>query len=149
MNRKKEPYNRHRIGERIQKRRQNLGLSQEALAEQMDRATKYCSDIERGCCGMSIETMLAFSKHLNMSLDYMMYGVGVEELKPDISLTMSEEEADTLYLEQMQMNQLLTQCNHREYAYAMRMMEVFVDAMRDEEKNDNENKKDRKNSRGF
>jgi len=66
MNRKKEPYNRHRIGERIQKRRQNLGLSQEALAEQMDRATKYCSDIERGCCGMSIETMLAFSKHLNI-----------------------------------------------------------------------------------
>lgn len=76
MNRKREPYDRYSVGERIQKRRQSLGLSQEALAEQMDRAAKYCSDIERGTCGMSLETMLSFSKHLNMSLDYMMFGLG-------------------------------------------------------------------------
>lgn len=76
MNRKREPYDRSSVGERIQKRRQNLGLSQEKLAEKMDRATKYCSDIERGACGMSLETMLNFSKHLNMSLDYMMFGLG-------------------------------------------------------------------------
>lgn len=76
MNRKREPYDRYSVGERIQKRRQSLGLSQENLAEQMDRATKYCSDIERGTCGMSLETMLSFSKHLNMSLDYMMFGLG-------------------------------------------------------------------------
>ena len=72
MNRKKETYDRYLVGERIQKRRQSLGISQEELAERIDRATKYCSDIERGMCGMSIETMLAFSEHLNMSLDYMM-----------------------------------------------------------------------------
>lgn len=76
MNRKREPYDRYSVGERIQKRRQSLGLSQEALAERMDRATKYCSDIERGTCGMSVETMLSFSEHLNMSLDYMMFGLG-------------------------------------------------------------------------
>lgn len=76
MNRKREPYDRYSVGERIQKRRQSLGLSQEALAEQMDRAVKYCSDIERGTCGMSVETMLCFSAHLNMSLDYMMFGIG-------------------------------------------------------------------------
>lgn len=76
MNRKREPYDRYSVGERIQKRRQSLGLSQEKLAEKMDRATKYCSDIERGTCGMSLETMLNFSKHLNMSLDYMMFGIG-------------------------------------------------------------------------
>lgn len=76
MNRKREPYDRYSLGERIQKRRQSLGLSQEKLAEQMDRATKYCSDIERGTCGMSLETMLSFSQHLNMSLDYMMFGIG-------------------------------------------------------------------------
>lgn len=76
MNRKREPYDRYSVGERIQQRRQSLGLSQEKLAEQMDRAAKYCSDIERGTCGMSLETMLSFSKHLNMSLDYMMFGLG-------------------------------------------------------------------------
>ncbi len=40
----------------------------------IDRATKYCSDIERGMCGMSIETMLAIAKALDMNLDYMMFG---------------------------------------------------------------------------
>ena len=72
MNRKKETYDRYAVGERIQKQRQMLGISQEGLAEKIDRATKYCSDIERGICGMSVETMLAFAEHLNMSLDYMM-----------------------------------------------------------------------------
>ena len=76
MNRKRTPYDRYSVGERIQKRRQSLGLSQDALAEKIDRATKYCSDIERGTCGMSLETMLSFSKSLNMSLDYMMFGLG-------------------------------------------------------------------------
>lgn len=144
MNRKKEPYNRKLVGARIQKRRQNLGLSQEELAERMDRATKYCSDIERGSCGMSIETMLAFSKHLNMSLDYMMYGVGLEELKPDLSLSMSEDEIETLHFEQMQMNQILTGCNHREYSYAIRLLEVFTDAMRDDDTEDTKKRKRKK-----
>ena len=74
MNRIRPTYDRISVGKRIQQRRRSLGLSQEKLAEQMDRATKYCSDIERGYCGMSLETMLLFSKYLNMSLDYMMLG---------------------------------------------------------------------------
>ena len=69
MNRIRPTYDRISVGKRIQQRRRSLGLSQEKLAEQMDRATKYCSDIERGYCGMSLETMLLFSRHLNMSLD--------------------------------------------------------------------------------
>lgn len=89
MNRKREPYDRYSVGERIQKRRQSLGLSQEKLAEQMDRATKYCSDIERGTCGMSLETMLSFSKHLNMSLDYMMFGLGDT---PDLVVSQDTEQ---------------------------------------------------------
>ena len=40
----------------------------------INRATKYCSDIERGMCGMSVETMLAIAKSLDMNLDYMMFG---------------------------------------------------------------------------
>ncbi len=75
MNRIRPTYDRISVGARIKARRRNLGLSQEALAEQMDRDTKYCSDIERGYCGMSVETMLLFSKHLKMSLDYMMFGL--------------------------------------------------------------------------
>lgn len=74
MNKKREPYDRIAVGERIRHKRIQLGLSQDELAVRINRATKYCSDIERGMCGMSVETMLAIAKSLDMNLDYMMFG---------------------------------------------------------------------------
>ncbi len=128
MNRKKETYDRYAVGERIQKRRQSLGISQEELAERIDRATKYCSDIERGMCGMSVETMLAFSEHLEMSLDYMMYGKNA-----DTEIDAFENTADTLILEHVKMKQLLNQCSRRQYSYVLRLIELFVEATKSEE----------------
>lgn len=61
------------------KKRVQLGFSQDEVAERIDRAPKYCSDIERGTCGMSTETMLAISECLDMSLDYMMFGEQTDE----------------------------------------------------------------------
>lgn len=121
MNRSKETYDRYLVGERIQKRRQSLGLSQEALAERMDRAAKYCSDIERGVCGMSIETMIAFSEQLDMSLDYMMYGK-VNGPEPSGSTPQPAK------LEHKDTAQLLEQCTDRQYAYAARLLELFMEA---------------------
>ena len=46
MNRKKESYDRIAVGERIRQKRTLIGLSQDELAEQIDRAPKYISDIE-------------------------------------------------------------------------------------------------------
>ena len=69
MNRKREAYDRLAVGDRIRKKRVQLGFSQDEVAERIDRAPKYCSDIERGTCGMSTETMLAISECLDMSLD--------------------------------------------------------------------------------
>lgn len=74
MNKKRDTYDRITVGERIRQKRIQLGLSQDELSVRINRATKYCSDIERGMCGMSIETMLSISKALDMSLDYMMFG---------------------------------------------------------------------------
>ena len=74
MNKKRDTYDRITVGERIRQKRIQLGLSQDELAVRINRATKYCSDIERGMCGMSIETMLSIAKALDMSLDYMMFG---------------------------------------------------------------------------
>ena len=45
------------VGERIRRRRTELGLTQAQLAEKINRAVKYCADIERGTCGMSIDTL--------------------------------------------------------------------------------------------
>ena len=56
MNKKREPYDRIAVGERIRHKRIQLGLSQDELAVRINRATKYCSDIERGMCGEISET---------------------------------------------------------------------------------------------
>ena len=50
------------------------------MAEKTDRAAKYYADIERGSCGMSVETLMALSEALDMSLDYIIYGKEIEEI---------------------------------------------------------------------
>ncbi len=49
------------------------------MAEKIDRAAKYYADIERGSCGMSVETLMALSEALDVSLDYIIYGKGIEK----------------------------------------------------------------------
>lgn len=80
----KETYNRKLVGERIRKRRKQIGLTQQELARQIHRAYKYYQDIERGTCGMSVETMLALAGTLHISLDYLIYGDDIELLKREI-----------------------------------------------------------------
>ena len=70
----KETYDRLAAGDRIRLKRTLLGLTQEEMAEKINRATKYYADIERGSCGMSIETLMSLSTSLDMSLDYIIYG---------------------------------------------------------------------------
>ena len=129
MNRKKETYDRYAVGERIQKQRQNLGISQESLAEKMDRATKYCSDIERGICGMSVETMLSFSENLDMSLDYMMYGFKPEkEDNENIEKPSSAIPSNEISVERIELDNLLNKCTERQINYALKLMKVFVES---------------------
>ena len=47
MNKKREPYDKIAVGERIRHKRMQLGLSQDELAVRINRATKYCSDFEK------------------------------------------------------------------------------------------------------
>lgn len=121
MNRKKENYDTHSVGSRIRSKRITLGLSQEELAEQIDRAPKYYSDIERGSCGMSVETMLSISKALDISLDYMMFG------------TPSEEEKERIECQDAALTHMIAQCNERKHDYATRLLQLFIASMSSEE----------------
>lgn len=67
-------YNRYVVGERLRLKRTLLGFTKEQIAEKMEHSAKYYADIERGSCGMSIETLMALSKVLDMKLDYIIYG---------------------------------------------------------------------------
>ena len=77
----KKTYDRLAAGERLRNKRTKLGFTQDEVAEKIDRATKYYADIERGNCGMSVETMMALSETLDMPLDYIINGTSYSELE--------------------------------------------------------------------
>ena len=50
-------------------------LTQEEMAERIGRVPKYYADIERGDCGMSVETLLALAKTLDLPAPSVRLGV--------------------------------------------------------------------------
>ena len=112
-----ELYDRIAAGDRIRKRRLLLGLTQEELAEKIERAYKYCQDIERGSCGMSIETLILLSSSLNVSLDYIIYGY--EDSEPKTPQQLLDQEA---------VAELLGRCSEKKRRYAMELLKLFLKA---------------------
>lgn len=45
------------IGNRIREYRDRMGITQEALAERVDRSWRLIADLERGAVGLSLETL--------------------------------------------------------------------------------------------
>lgn len=108
-----DTYNKLEVGDRIRLKRSLLGLTQDQLAEKIDRVPKYCADIERGSCGMSVETMLAFASVLNMSLDYLMLGV--------------EEENSSKHQDEVEaILDMLNHCSPKKRQYALQLLKLFL-----------------------
>ena len=74
MRQSKQLYNRAAAGARIRSCRERLGLSRQRMAERIGKAEKYYADIERGYCGMSLETMIQIAGCLGTTLDYLVFG---------------------------------------------------------------------------
>ena len=62
------------MGERIRTRREELNISREQLAEQLDVSSKFISDIEYGIRGVSIKRLVLLSSSLLISVDYILFG---------------------------------------------------------------------------
>ena len=67
-------YDKITVGRRIRTQRVSQGLSRKQVAEQIGKTEKYYADIERGYCGMSLETMLEIAGMFGRSLDYLVFG---------------------------------------------------------------------------
>ena len=71
------------IGERIKIRREELGLSQDELAEKMGyKSRSTIAKIEKGVNDVSQRTTVKFAEALNTSVAYLM-GWGEEEIKKE------------------------------------------------------------------
>ena len=62
------------IGKRIQQSRERAGLTQEDLAERIERSTQFVSTIERGLAGPSLETVLNICNVLQVSTEWILRG---------------------------------------------------------------------------
>lgn len=62
------------IGARIKKRRKELNMSREKLAELLDLTPKFCYDIESGKRGFSLETLCNIAEYLNLTTEYILFG---------------------------------------------------------------------------
>lgn len=112
----KEMYDRAAVGERLRLKRTLLGLTQDEMAERIGRAPKYYADIERGSCGMSVETMIALASSMNMSLDYLIYGDASDEDK-------SRHQQETKAVLDM-----LDHLPDEKRSYALKLLKLFLHA---------------------
>lgn len=72
--RQKTSYDREAVGGRLRCRRKQLGWTRKFVAERAELGEKYYSDIERGTCGMSIETLISLTKLFGYTMDELLYG---------------------------------------------------------------------------
>lgn len=101
------------IGIRIRNQREFLGLTREQLAEMIDITPKFCSDIELGVKGMSLNTLDLLSNQLKLSVDYILYGNADDE---------SPDSANMIY-------EMLTSCHSSKKKYAVEVMKNFIMAI--------------------
>lgn len=71
---KEKSYKQIDTGKRIRNQREYLSISRKQIANAIGLAPKYYADIERGTCGISLNTAIEIAKYLNLSLDYMILG---------------------------------------------------------------------------
>ena len=64
------------IGKRLYKRRKEMGLTQEAMAERLGMSLTFYGGIERGRKRLSIEKILLVYEQTGMDPDYLLTGKG-------------------------------------------------------------------------
>lgn len=67
-------YDAKATGMRIKALRKQFGSSREDIAGKIGRSAKFYADIERGICGMSLDTLLVLADLYSVSLDYLVLG---------------------------------------------------------------------------
>jgi len=65
---------REQIGQRVRKRREQLGLTREALAEWSDLSIQFLADVETGKKNMTTNSLYKVARALNVSTDLLVFG---------------------------------------------------------------------------
>src|SRR5437867_1792555 len=77
------------IGERVKKRRNELGWTQDQLAQKAGISKSFLSDLENGKRSIGADNLLVIARVLNLSLDYLMTGVEPEAKPTEVQIPAS------------------------------------------------------------
>lgn len=99
------------IGQRIKNARTQKGLTQESLAEAADLSVTYISNIENVHTKVSLPTLVAIAKILDVSVDYLLYD----------NLPAVQESTDA------RCKQIFDRCSEKKKELALKILEVLAD----------------------
>ncbi len=102
-------YNFVLTGERIRQARKAHRYTQAEVAEMINMSSKNFSQLERGMTGISISSLIALCKCLEVSSDYILFGTN----------SVTQDNA---------INILLSQLTEKEQIYAEKLLQVYVDS---------------------
>jgi transcriptional regulator with XRE-family HTH domain len=77
------------IGERIKKRRTELGWTQEQICTKTGLSKSFFSELESGKRSVSADNLLNIARTLSVSLDYLMTGTASEEPPTEVPIPAS------------------------------------------------------------
>lgn len=77
------------VGERIRRRRNELGWTQDVLAEKAGISKGFLSDLENGKRSVGADTLLDIARVLSLSLDYLMTGKAPEAEATEVQIPSS------------------------------------------------------------
>jgi len=77
------------VGDRIKKRRLELGWTQDQLCQKAGISKGFLSDLENDKRSVSADNLLDIARALSLSLDYLMTGKASEEPPTDVSIPAS------------------------------------------------------------
>ena len=101
------------IGKRIKEHRQRRNLTQEMLAELIEKSSGYISLVETGRKKASLDTLLSISKVLNITLNELLTG--------------NQIPLDTDY--NSEIGELMSGCNHYERRLMFEIMRTVRDVL--------------------
>lgn len=99
------------IGMRIRQARKSKGYTQEQVSEMIKMSPKNFSQLERGLTGLSTSTLISICKALDISADYILFGI------------LKSEENNAI-------NSMLSTLSESEQLFAEKLLAVYVESCR-------------------
>ena len=97
------------IGNRVKQARKAKRYTQAELAELINMSAKNVSQLERGMTGISVSTLISICKILDVSADYILFGIKSAEQNSTVNI-------------------MLSQLSEQEQIYAENLLSVYVEA---------------------